>query len=228
MQPGPAELDERLLVLVENEAVLRAIESKLVKGGAHLRGEREIGRGALLFAEMMTLSSSMISVSPMLFRRGLMNPYAITSGESVVKKLRDSGNAVADDVVQQFPRQPANPMLLVAEKRSRIPGPSELIAVVALHVDRRAAQKAAPDQRTHAARRVAELVVMSRGDLEALVVGQCDQTSGVVLVERERLLHINMAARFQAAPGDLEMALRRRGDVNYIRPAPHSACSPSR
>src|SRR5438034_10999624 len=44
-----AQLDQRLLIRIEHQAVFRAVDTKLMDRGTHLRREREIGRGALLF-----------------------------------------------------------------------------------------------------------------------------------------------------------------------------------
>ena len=60
------------------------------------------------------------------------------------QKLRYSGNPVADNVVQQFSRQPANPVLAVAEQGPGITGIAEVITVVALHVHGRSR----PDNRS--------------------------------------------------------------------------------
>src|SRR5664279_954682 len=107
-------------------------------------------------------------------------------------------------------------MLLVGEKGSRIRCVSELITKVTFHVDRRPAQVAASDKRSHASHRVAELAVMSCGQLEPLLVRERYESVGVLGVERKWLLHIDVASPFQAKPGDIKMALGRRRNVHNI------------
>jgi len=80
----PSQLNKRLLILIDHEAHFVAIDAKLMKRGPHLRRKREIGCGASS-SQMVTLSSSMISVSPRLLRNGLINPYAMTFGDWLVR-----------------------------------------------------------------------------------------------------------------------------------------------
>jgi len=70
----------------------------------------------------------------------------------------------------------------------------------------------------HASRRVAELIVMSRRQLEPLSLGKCDQSDRLFCVERERLLHVHVTAVLQALACDVEVARRWRGDVHHVRP----------
>src|SRR5690348_3195252 len=132
--------------------------------------------------------------------------------------LGNPGDAMADNILQQFPWQPADPVALVAEKRSRVPGLSKLIAVITLHVHGLAAQKAALDKTSHTSRCVPELIVMAYGDLQPPLFRDRDQCSGFPLVDCERLLDVDVASPFQAKLGNFEMAFRRRSDVNDIWP----------
>src|SRR6266581_7867605 len=43
--------DQSLLILIHGEAVFRTVHAKLMKRGLHLRGEGEVGRSLLLFAD---------------------------------------------------------------------------------------------------------------------------------------------------------------------------------
>src|SRR5271157_2314811 len=108
-------------------------------------------------------------------------------------------------------------MPLVGKDGTRVRGSSELIAVITLHMDRPTAQEPALDEGPHAPRHMPELIVVPGGYLEPFFRGECNQRAGIVLAECEWLLHINVAPRFQAMPGDIEMAFRRRRDVNDIR-----------
>src|SRR2546427_724657 len=107
-------------------------------------------------------------------------------------------------------------MLLVAKKRPRITGLSKVIAVVTFHVYRNPAQVATLDERSHASRHVTELVVMSYGQLESLLIGECHKYLGLFCVECEWFLHIDVASLFQAKPRNIEMAFRRCRDVNNV------------
>src|SRR6266446_6983724 len=134
-------------------------------------------------------------------------------GRLARQELGDPGDPVANEVLQQFPRQPANPMVFVSEKRSRISRSSELVAVRAFHVHRPAAQETTPDKSSHAPSEGAELVVMPRGDLETSCVRECDEPLRLFLKKRERLLQIDVAAGLQTKLRKIEMAFGRRRDV---------------
>ena len=178
LEPRAAKLDERLLILIENKTVLRAIDTKLMERGTHLRRESEIGRRPLLFANDNSQFIDDFVLAHALEKR-TRESIRDHLGRFAGQELRDPGNAVADDILQQFSWQPANPVSFVAKKRARIPGPSKLIAVITLHVHRPAAQKAALDQSSHASRHMPELIIMPRGYLEPPLVRERDQLSGL-------------------------------------------------
>ncbi len=79
-----------------------------------------------------------------------------------------------------------------------------------------ATQIAALNQRAHPASDMAELIVVTGGNLQALFIGERDKCLSFVLPNGEGLFHINVAAAFQAQSRDVEMALRRSGDVNDV------------
>ena len=109
-------------------------------------------------------------------------------------------------------------MLLVTKKGSRVTWLRKVIAVITLHVHRVPAQVSARDETPHASRHVAELIIMSRSQLEPLVVGERDESPRLLLTECDWLLHIDVASSFQAKARNSEMALGRRRDVNNVRP----------
>src|SRR2546425_8061222 len=109
-------------------------------------------------------------------------------------------------------------MLLVAKKRSRITGLPKVIAVITFHVERDAAQVAALDERSHASRHVAELIVMSCRQLKPLLIGECNKYLGLLCVECDWLLDIDVASALKAQSGKIEMTFRRRGDVDHVGP----------
>src|SRR2546425_2891 len=49
LEPPASKLDQCLLILIKNQTVFRAIDTKLMERGTHLRREGEIGGRALLF-----------------------------------------------------------------------------------------------------------------------------------------------------------------------------------
>src|SRR5437660_10125232 len=108
-------------------------------------------------------------------------------------------------------------MALVAKKRSRVTGIPQVIAVVTFHVHWISAQVAAFDESSHTSGHVAELIVMPDCQLEPLFVGQCNKSLGLLLMECEWLLHIDVASAFQANPRDIVMAFRRRRDMDNVR-----------
>src|SRR5437879_6048100 len=97
-------------------------------------------------------------------------------------------------------------MLLVAKKRSRIIGVSKVIAVITLHVGRNAAQVAAFDECSHAACHVTELIVVSRRQLEALVIGQGNKLLSLPLVQCDWFLHVDVTPSFEAKRGKSNVA----------------------
>ena len=52
--------------------------------------------------------------------------------------------------------------------------------------------------------------------LEPRLIGKCNKYLGLLRVECDWLLHIDVASPFQAKPSNIEMAFRRRGDVNHV------------
>src|SRR2546422_4104285 len=78
------------------------------------------------------------------------------------------------------------------------------------------AQVAAFDESPHTSGHMAELMVMSCRQLEPLFIGQCNKSLGLLLMECEWLLHIDVASAFQANPRNIEMAFRRRRDVDNV------------
>src|SRR5208283_473847 len=60
---------------------------------------------------------------------------------------------------------------------------------------------------------------MPHGYLKPPFVRECNQPLRLSLVKCEWLFHIDVAPGFQAKLGDLEMALRRRRDMNNIWPS---------
>ena len=69
-----------------------------------------------------------------------MNPCAITLRRISGQELGDPGNPVADDVLQEFPRQSPNPVFLISEKSPGIARTPQFVAVIAFHVYRSATE----------------------------------------------------------------------------------------
>ena len=109
-----SQLDECLCILIQNKTVLRAIDAKLVEVGAHLRGESEIGGRAFLFSNNDSEFIDDFAFAHALKKR-TYKAICDYFRRVAAQKLRDSGNAVADNILQQFPRQPPNPMIWVAQ-----------------------------------------------------------------------------------------------------------------
>ena len=107
---------------------------------------------------MITLSSSMISFSPMLLRRGLTKPCAMTWGESLVRNSAILAMPWLMMFCSSFPGSLRTQCRLSPKERAGVPGLSKLIAVVTLHVHGPAAQKAALNQSSHASCHMAELI----------------------------------------------------------------------
>src|ERR1035438_4543323 len=107
-------------------------------------------------------------------------------------------------------------MPFVAKKCTRIPRLSDLIAVTALHMNRRAPQVAALDKSAHASRHMAKLIIMACRYFQALVVRKRNQRLRVGLAKHEGLFHVDIAPQLKAELRDAEMAFRWRRDVDNI------------
>ena len=81
-----------------------------------------------------------------------------------------------------------------------------------------AAQISAFNQRPHAPRNMAELAVVTGGQLKAFFFGQSHQSLGFARVHRKRLLDVHVTAALQTKSGNLEVTLRRCRDVHNVRP----------
>src|SRR6516162_8319532 len=95
-QPGAAKRNQRLLVLIENQAVFRTIQTKLMERRAHLRRKSEVGRGALLLSDdhPQLIDDLRLSHAP--------QQWTSEAGRNHLRRLAgqelgDSGYAVADD-----------------------------------------------------------------------------------------------------------------------------------
>ena len=124
---------------------------------------------------------------------------------------------MTDDIVEQLSGEPSHPVFLVAQQGSGIVRSPHFITVITLHMHRGATEITRLDQTPHTQGGVAELMIVSRCELESFFGGEIDQSSGFFFIQSEWFLHINMASLFQTEPGNVEMALRRRRDVNYVR-----------
>src|SRR6267378_6938587 len=215
LEPGAAKPDECLLILVKNEAVLRTVDTKLVKRGTHLRRKGEVRGVLVVVGDNHPQLVDNVGFAHA-FQEGTDDAMRDYSGRVGGQVLRDPGNPVADDIVQESARQPANPMSLVGEERRGVSGAPKLVAVVALHVYRAGTQKAGLDQRSHASRSVPELIVVPDGDLQRALVPERQQAAGLLFVDRERLLDIDVASPLEAELRDVEMSIGRRRDVNDI------------
>src|SRR5437016_10574886 len=109
-------------------------------------------------------------------------------------------------------------MFPVGEKRPRI-GLTEIVTKMAFHVYRRATQIAATDELSHATRHMAELVVMSGRELQLGLVGECYENVGLLGVDGERLLHVDVGSPLEASLREREVAFRWRRNVDNVWPS---------
>ena len=135
----------------------------------------------------------------------------------VVQKFGEFGDAVADEIVKKLAGQLADPMRFAAENRSDITGVAQVISPMAFKVDRLAAEKTTGHELAHFHHFQGELIIMAGGDFQVPAFGERNQFLRLRRRDRERLFQINMAAGFETLPGQREMSLRGRGDVNDIR-----------
>src|SRR5260370_496068 len=217
------QLDQRLLILVQNQPVLSAIDTELMERGTHLRGKSKVCGGAVLIGNDNPQLIHDVALAHTLEER-TRKPACDYLGRITGQELGDAGNTMANDVVQKLAGESADPVLLVAQERSRIPRPRDFVAVVAFHVHRPVAQEPTLHESPHAPCDMGELVVMPGSDLEPALAGQPNKTLRFVRVEGEGLLYIDMATRLEANPRQIKVAGWRRSDVNNIRLAFTQQC----
>src|SRR6266436_2351860 len=104
----------------------------------------------------------------------------------------------------------------VAKKSTHITRLPEVVTVMALHVYGCTAQEATLDKGSHAPSYRAELIVMPHCDLAPPLIGECDQLSGLGLINCEWLLDIDVASTFETNSRNVKMAIRRSRDMNNI------------
>src|ERR1051326_1641598 len=97
--PRPLKVDHRLLILIENQTVLRAIDTKLMNRGTHLRGESEVSRGARLFGDDDSHLVDDLAFAQALKKR-TGEPMRNYPRRIAGQKLRDPGDAVTYDILQ--------------------------------------------------------------------------------------------------------------------------------
>ena len=99
LEPPASKLDQRLLVLIKKQAVLRAIDTKLMQRGTHLRREGKVGGRALLFIDDDSqFIHDLTFVDPL--QKGADKTVRDHLRRIARQKLRDRGDAVAHRVVQ--------------------------------------------------------------------------------------------------------------------------------
>ena len=128
-------------------------------------------------SQMKTLNSSTISELAHALSRGLINPCAMTWGESVLRNsailampwlmvLCSSFRAISGPSVS-YPKE---------EPPHSPPGP-DLVAEITLHVDRIAAQGNRHCTKFRIAELRAKLIVVARGDLEIFLLARVEPGS---------------------------------------------------
>ncbi len=164
LQSASAELNERFLIVIKNESVLCAVHAKLMKSRAHLRRKCEIGGGALFITDYDPKFVNDLAFT-LAFEKRADEPMRNYVRRICSKVLRDPGNPVANDILQQLSGQSANPMPLITKESACIGRATEFVTVSALHVYWPIAQEAALNKGPHPARHMAKLVIMSRSNL---------------------------------------------------------------
>src|SRR5215472_3609272 len=160
-KPPSAELDHRLLIVIKNKTILASINSKLVNRRTHLRGKSEISRSAIFFIDDYSqfINDFGFAQAPEKRARKSMRRHF---GRLARQELRYPGDPVTDDIVQQLPRQPANPMVPIRKKRLCI-ATFERVTVVAFHVYGAAAKVTIFNQSSHPSRCMAKLKIVPDG-----------------------------------------------------------------
>src|ERR1043166_3415985 len=139
------------------------------------------------------------------------------SGIVIGDKLRNSGNSMADDVVQKLSGELSNPVLFICEQSLGIPF-AHFVAIKTLHVDRRTAQVSPLHECSHATGSMSELVVVAGSYLEAFPISQPQQFLRLRGTQRKWLFNVNMTTRIQALLSQREMTLGRSGQMDDVGP----------
>jgi len=116
---GASKVDQRLLILIENQTVLQAIDAELMKRWPHLRGKSEVGCSSIKFRNhrsQLVHDLGFAQFSEKWTSEAMRHDLRRVGAQI----LRNAGNTVTDDVLQQLSRQPAHPVRLVPEKRARV------------------------------------------------------------------------------------------------------------
>ena len=84
----------------------------------------------------------------------------------IIKELRELGDAVADDVMQQLTRQLPHPMCPAAQHRTNVAGVAQIIRKMAFQMGRFSTQKTLFHKPAHFKHLECELKVMSGSQLQ--------------------------------------------------------------
>src|SRR5215469_12956153 len=117
----PAKPDEGLLILIQNQAILLPIDAELMESRSHLRRKSKIGGGAFFVTDDHSQLIDDFAFAPALKSR-TGEPKSDHLRRVTGQELRNSGDAMADNIVQQLSGKPANPVVFVTQKRLRVAG----------------------------------------------------------------------------------------------------------
>ena len=129
--------------MIDNERVARAEDPQLVESGPELSGKAKVGSSAAAISYHHSqlvehLGGTEAAKAGALVRR--RHNFL----QFIIKELRELGDAVADDVMQQLTRQLPHPMCAAAQHRTDVAGVAQIIRKMAFQMDRFATQKTLP------------------------------------------------------------------------------------
>src|SRR5215831_1510990 len=107
------------MIGIQDESVVRAVDSALVERRSNLRREREVGRRPFILADDDPQLIDNIRLTDPLEKRAcksMRDHMRRVGGE----ELRNSGNSVADHVLQQLAWQPPDPMAGISKNGAGI------------------------------------------------------------------------------------------------------------
>ena len=192
--------------MIDYQRVVRAENPQLVESGPKLSGKAKVGGSA---AAIPNHHSQLIQhfASTEIAKAGTLVGLRYDFVQFVIKELRQLGDAMADDVMQQLTGQLPDPMVAAAQYRTDIVGVAQIIRKMAFQMDRLSAQKPLLHKPTHFKRLKRELKIMSRSQLQIEALCQANQFLGLISRHSERLLNVGMATRFETLPCERKMAL---------------------
>ena len=138
------DFDEDLMIVVDNQGIFGAIQPELMRRGTDLGREGEVGGRLVLVPD----DNPHLVDDPLfsyILQEGTREPMGDHLRPVAGQELRYLADPMADDLLKEGAREFPDPMVFVTKKGFGKARVRKIVAVLAFHVDRLAAQVAALD-----------------------------------------------------------------------------------